>query len=114
MIIMWIFPAILILAGCNGLMNADKVKAFIPGTYYASWKTSFSIAVDTMLITPLSDNGSEGYLITKRTHYQFLHGVPKRAPEYRITKWVGEFNAAQKTIVVPVNGRILTFVNHRG
>jgi ribosomal protein L28 len=100
---------VIFLMGCNGLINADKVKPFIPGTYLASWKTSFSNAVDTMLIAPVTENGSEGYLITRRTHLQFINAANKRAPEYSITKWTGSYNHQDKTIVVQSNGRVLSF-----
>ena len=95
--------------GCDGLLHSDNVKPFIPGIYLASWKTSFSTAVDTMHIASVSEKGSEGYLITRRTHLQFINAAKKRAPEYSITKWVGNYNSSDKTIVVPVNGRVLSF-----
>jgi hypothetical protein len=100
---------VVFLLGCGGLANSDKVKPFIPGTYLASWKTSFSNAVDTMTIAAVAENGSEGYLITRRTHLQFINAAKKRAPEYSITKWIGSYNAADKNIVVNTNGRVLSF-----
>ena len=100
---------VIFLTRCNGLMNSDKVKPFIPGTYMASWKTSFSNAVDTMIITATSPNGSEGYLITRRTHLQFINAAKKRSPEYSIIKWMGSYNTGDKTVVVPANGRVLSF-----
>jgi len=68
MILLPVLTVIVFLFGCNGLLHSDSVKPFIPGTYLASWKTSFSNAVDTMTITAVSENGSQGFLITRRTH----------------------------------------------
>jgi len=103
-----ILTAMIFFIGC-GTFNSDKVKPFIPGTYLASWKTSFGVAVDTMQITAVSENGSEGYLIVRRTHLQFINAAKKRAPEYSITKWVGSYNTADKNILIQSNGRVLNF-----
>lgn len=100
---------LLLLLGCNGLLPSDKVKPFIPGVYYASWKTAFVMAVDTMTIAPVTENGSEGFLITRRTQLQFIHKGMKRAPEYSIAKWTGTYNANGKTLVLQPNGRVLYF-----
>ena len=108
MIMISVLTGLMFLLGCNGF-NSDKVKPSIPGTYYASWKTSFSVAVDTMQIAVVSENGSEGYLIVRRTHLQFINDAKKRAPEYSITKWAGAYNATDKTLVVQSNGRIIRF-----
>jgi hypothetical protein len=104
-----VLVVVVVLMGCNGLMNPDKVKPFIPGTYYASWKTSFSNAVDTITITPVSEKGSEGFLIVRRTHLQFINAPKKREPEYSITKWQGTYDASNKNVVVLANGRVLNF-----
>jgi hypothetical protein len=104
-----VLTLVIFLMGCNGILNSDKVKPFIPGTYLATWKTSLSNAVDTMTIAAVAENGSEGYLITRRTHLQFINAAKKRAPEYSITKWVGSYNATDKNIVVNMNGRVLSF-----
>lgn len=103
------FTLVILFVGCDGLLHSDNVKPFIPGIYLASWKTTFSVAVDTMQIAAVSSNGSEGYLITRRTHLQFINASKKREPEYSITKWIGSYNATDKTILVPVNGRVLSF-----
>ncbi len=103
-----IAAALLFLIGCNGL-TSDKVKPFIAGTYISSWKTAFSIAVDTMNISAISAGGSEGYIIVRRTHLQFINAVKKREPEYSISKWQGSYNPGDKTIVVQNNGRVISF-----
>jgi hypothetical protein len=100
---------VILFIGCDGLLHTDNVKPFIPGIYLASWKTSFSTAVDTMSIAAVAENGSEGFLITRRTHLDFINAAKKRAPEYSITKWVGAYNAADKTLIVQSNGRVLNF-----
>ena len=102
-----IFTLVIFLIGCS-TFNSDKVKGFIPGTYLSSWKTAFSNAVDTMQITAISENGSEGFLIIRRTHLEFTGAAKKRAPEYSITKWIGSYSATAKTIVVEKNGRVIS------
>ena len=100
---------VILFIGCDGLIHTDNVKPFIPGIYLTSWKTSFSTAIDTMLIASVSEKGSELYSITRRTHLEFINAAKKREPEYSITKWTGSYNAADKTIVIQSNGRILSF-----
>ncbi len=95
--------------GCNWLLHSDTVKPFIPGTYSAAWKTPFSESRDTLLIDPVTENGSEGFLITRRTQLLFTNAAKKRAPEYSITKWTGSYNATDKTLLINGNGRILSF-----
>ena len=103
------FTVVILFIGCDGLIHSDNVKPFIPGIYLASWKTSFSNAIDTMSIAAVSENGSEGFLIIRRTHLNFINAAKKREPEYSITKWMGSYNATDKTIVVNSTGRILSF-----
>ena len=103
MILLIVVTVAIFLLGCNGF--SDKVNLFIPGTYLASWKTAFSIAIDTMTIA----GDGEGFLITRRTHLQFINAAKQRAPEYSITKWQGNYSASDKTLIVRTNGRVMNF-----
>lgn len=96
----------LLLLSCREF--SDRVKTSIPGTYMASWKTTFSVAVDTLTIT-VSSTGGDAYFIVRRTHLQFINAAKNREPEYAISKWQGYYRPTDKTIIVQVNGRILSF-----
>lgn len=100
---------VILMMGCNGLLHPDTVKPFIPGTYSAAWKTPFSESRDTLLIAAGSENGSEGFLITRRTQLTFTNAAKKRAPEYSIAKWTGTYNTTDKTLLINGNGRVLSF-----
>jgi len=104
--ILIISSVVTFLFGCNSF--TDKVKPFVPGTYIATWKTAFSVAVDTMNISAPS-GGSETFSIVRRTHLQFTNAAKKREPEYSISKWQGTYNTNDKTLVVQSNGRIISF-----
>jgi hypothetical protein len=98
-----------ILASCNGLAPADAVKTFIPGTYCASWQNPVSASRDSLFIVALSPNGSEGFIITRRTQLVFTNAGKKNTPQYRIVKWTGAYNVRDKTLIVSGNGRVLHF-----
>ncbi len=100
---------VILLLGCDGLLHRDLVKPFMPGVYYASWKTNFSVATDTLQIVPVNENGSGGYLIIRRMHAQFMNAAHQRTPEYAFVKWQGIYDARSKTLVVQPNGRVLRF-----
>lgn len=101
--------ATFLLISCNGLLKQDEVKRFIPGTYISNWKTEFNQSVDTMTIEPLVQNGSEGYLIIRRTNVSYFNTQRKRNPEYKIVKWTGSYNLENKTVFINNNARQLSF-----
>ncbi len=108
-ILILFFSFILLLQSCNSLFNPDNVKGFIPGVYCTTWTTAFSEARDTLLIETITRQGSEGYIITRRTHVDFMNAAKKREPEYSIVKWTGTYDAINKIIQINNNGRVLSF-----
>lgn len=108
-ILMLLFSLTLLLQSCNSIFNPDNVKSFIPGVYCTAWKTAFSEARDTLNIETITLQGSEGFIITRRTHVDFMNAAKKREPEYTIIKWTGTYDASNKTLLINNNGRVLSF-----
>lgn len=108
-ILILLFSFILLLQSCNSIFNPDNVKDFIPGVYCTAWTTAFSQSRDTLLIETITQQGSEGYIITRRTHVDFINAAKKREPEYSIVKWRGTYDASNKTVLINNNGRVLSF-----
>ena len=109
MLLLIIAVMVLLLYGCNDLFHQDNVKKFIPGTYIAAWKSPFSEARDTMQITPVVQQGSEGFLITRRTYTSFINAARKRDPEYTIVHWSANYDTGNKTLFINNNGKALFF-----
>ncbi len=100
---------VVVILSCNNLIQADTVKVFIPGTYSADWSTEFNQTKDTLLLEPLTENGSETFRITRRSHIEFINAAKDKAPEYKIAKWTGTYDVKTKTIFINNNGRVLSF-----
>ena len=109
MILLITFSIFVTLFGCTFFSSQDNVKAFIPGTYISTWVSQFSEARDTILITPIVQEGSEGFLITRRTYLNFINAASNREPEYKIKHWSGSYDAGSKTIFINNDGRVLFF-----
>ena len=91
------------------LKSNEKVRDFIPGTYSGAWSSSYSQTRDTLLIEPLTEDGSITYSITRRTFIDYSTATRKKDPEYKIVKWTGSYNPGAKTVVIENSGRILSF-----
>ncbi len=100
---------IIVLLSCNSLTETDTVKVFIPGTYSAEWATEYNQTKDTLLLEPLTLNGSETFQITRRSKVEYINAAKERLPEYKISKWSGTYDAKTKTIFINNNGRVLSF-----
>lgn len=96
--------------GCGRFFNKDQVKAFAVGTFVSSWQTDYSQSRDTIQIEYNgSAEGSETFLIIRRTFTEYTGYAKKREPSYKITKWTGVYLSDSKTIAVQQNGRSLSF-----
>lgn len=105
---------VLFAAGCGHLLNRDNVKDFAAGTFVSSWQTEYSQSRDTLQIELSAAEGSEVYLIVRRTLTEYTRNEKKRPPSYKITKWTGVYVSESKTITIQNNGRILSFKPSEG
>jgi hypothetical protein len=94
----------LLLLGCSLFSSKEPIRDFIPGTYCSEWTTEFTEARDTMLIEPLTKEGSSIYQIIRRTYMLY-----QKKPQYKLVHWTGTFNSGNETIIINNNGRILSF-----
>jgi len=98
-----------LLTGCHMFSSKGKLRDFIPGTYASAWSSPYSQTRDTLLIAPLTEDGSVTYTITRRTYIEYNAAFRKREPEYRIVRWTGSYNPGAKTVVLENSGRVLSF-----
>lgn len=99
----------MILISCNYTKNHNAVKEFVPGIYAAAWAMEMTQTVDTILLEPLTVNGSETFRITRKSRVTYVNTAKNRPPEYRIVRWTGIFDEKSKTIFINNNGRALSF-----
>lgn len=103
------FLIVLLAAGCGQLLNRNNVKDFAAGTFVSSWQTAYSQSRDTIQIEPTASEGSETFLIVRRTLTEYSGNEKKRAPSYKIVKWTGVYMSESKVITIQNNGRMLSF-----
>ena len=92
------------LAACN--QKADKVKAFIPGTYVNFAQSAYARANDTLIISLVKDNT---FLITRNTTYQAIRNG-RLLPRYRQVKQFNSLYDGQNQVLdETTTGRIFRF-----
>ena len=92
------------LAACN--KQADKVKAFIPGTYVNFAKSAYAQANDTLVITLVSDNS---FLITRNTTYQAIRNGRLLPKHRQVRQLNGIYDTQNHVLDETTNGRIFRF-----
>ncbi len=109
MLLFAITVACLLLLSCQEFSAGARVKDFIPGTYASTWTGPYSKTSDTISITTIQKEGSEVYLVTRRTKLEYIGSTVARPPEYKIVHWTATWQESSRTILVHNNGRLLSF-----
>lgn len=94
-----------ILAACH---HSVDTYSFIPGTYVNHAEGEFSIAYDTLIIQPLSDQNSS-YRILRKTGYQRIENNRPQAMQRETEEWMALYNDATKSMQETKRGKIITF-----
>lgn len=100
-------PVLLLWAAC-GSPAKPAAADFIPGTYVSQQQSEYSVANDTLVIT--SAQGTENiYLITKKTGYRRIDNGKPQAPEYKVKKLTGNWDAQKQLLTIMQNGLLISF-----
>jgi hypothetical protein len=99
---------IAIIAGCS----RDKIKTFIPGTYVTSYEQEYSKGQDTLVFTPVSNEGNS-YLITRKTSYKRTINGKVRPEEHKKEQMTGIYNEQEKVLYESVKGKTFSFSPER-
>ena len=97
-----------ILIACGGL-NKDTVKDFIPGVYYRHYMDEYTNSYDTVEIKLVTNEGSEGYVLNKRTRYQKMIEGQKTSFAYKKEQWFGSYEKDSKTLYIGKSGKRIYF-----
>jgi len=87
---------ILLLSGCNNLLQKDEVKGFIPGTYIRQGEQLYSVFDDTLIIEPYSNNGN--YTIHFHSGYQRKQDNILLPKQYKQEEWTGVYDEKNQSI----------------
>jgi len=95
-----------LLAACNSKIH--EVKDFIPGTYVNQAQSAYSIANDTVQITPDTLTGN-AYHIVRKTGFCRVSGGKLQPEEHKIKSFTGIWDGQKQTVTITQNGIILVF-----
>jgi len=96
--------AIISLTACHN--ESDSIKAFIPGCYAKEAKSEYSIAFDTLNITPLAGNA---FLIEQSTSFQLIRNGKRLSKRSKKQKQTGVYDPQKQLMNETTNGRLFIF-----
>jgi outer membrane lipopolysaccharide assembly protein LptE/RlpB len=94
-----------ILAACN---HSVDTYSFIPGTYVNHAEGEFSIAYDTLIIQPMSDQNAS-YRILRKTGFRRVENNHPQVLQRESEEWVALYNDATKSMQETKRGKVITF-----
>jgi len=106
----FIFKTVLLpislLAACNS--KSHQIKDFIPGTYVNQAQSVYSMANDTLEITPDAQTENSYHIIRKTGFNRVLDG--KLQPqEHKVKAFTGIWDEQKQTVTITQNGIVLVF-----
>ena len=93
------------LFGCVTSATKDEVRPFIPGIYTRHYKDEYTDSYDTISIHLVTQDGSAGYVIVKRSRFQKLDDKGHPVPGHELKKWMGVYEEESKTIWLQTAGK---------
>lgn len=94
-----------LLAACSGQLA--RTRDFIPGTYVNHAQSNYSIADDTIQITPGTTENT--YHILRKTGFRRIRDSKLQAPEHKVKSFTGLWDAQKQTLQLTQNGTVLLF-----
>jgi hypothetical protein len=88
--------------------SKNQTADFIPGTYVNQAQSEYSVANDTLVIEP-AKNTENIYLITRKTGYRRITDGKVQAPQFKIRKLTGTWDAQKQILQIMQNGTLVTF-----
>jgi len=100
-----------LLMACGG--GATDTRSFIPGTYVNYAEGEYSIAYDTLIIQPMSEQNSS-YRIYRKTAYQRKENGKLLKMQRESEEWVALYNEETKSMQEVKRGKIITIYPDAG
>ncbi len=110
-IILMAITATLLMA-CRGGGVTDT-RSFIPGTYVNYAEGDYSVAYDTLIIQPMSEQNSS-YRIYRKTAYQRKENGKLMKLQRENEQWVALYNEETKSMQEVKRGKIITIYPDAG
>ncbi|MES2650537.1 MAG: hypothetical protein V4663_02300 [Bacteroidota bacterium] len=95
-----------LLMACRGDGGTDT-RSFIPGTYVNYAEGEYSIAYDTLIIQPMSEQNSS-YRIYRKTAYQRKENGKLMKLRRESEEWITLYNEETKSMQEVKRGKIIT------
>ena len=89
--------------GCNTKSNSNEPT----GTFVNYSKGEYSLAFDTLIITPLNQSGNS-FQVERKTGYQKIRDGIIRPKEYKTEKWQSSWDEGTQTLSETEYGRQIT------
>lgn len=94
------------LAACNS--GSEAVTNFIQGTYVNQARSEYSVANDTLVISP-AKNTDNIYLITRKTGYRRITDGKVRQLQHQVRHWTGTWDTQKQIMQIMQTGTTLLF-----
>jgi hypothetical protein len=104
--------AVIGLTACHSGNNSNT-KDFIPGSYVSQARSDYSIANDTLVITP-GKNTENIYLITRKTGYRRITDGKLQPLQHQVKHWSGEWDEQKQILQIMQTGNFLLFYPDKG
>jgi hypothetical protein len=98
-----IILAIVAFIGCTSNSQSKSLS----GTFTNQSKSEYSIASDTLIITP-STQSTNSYQIERKTGFQKIRNGVTQAKEYKTEKWQSKWNEEKQVLSETEYGRQIT------
>jgi hypothetical protein len=95
-----------VFAACNN--SKTDTRSFIPGTYVNHAEGEYSVAYDTLIIQPMSEE-SGTYRIYRKTAFQRIENSKLMKVERENEQWTALYNDQTKSMQETKKGKIITF-----
>ena|SRR6266545_3531731 len=96
------------LIACDGVTK-DEVKDFIPGVYSRHYMDEYTNSYDTVEVKLVTKEGSEGYVVDKRSRYQKMIDGQKTPFDHKMEQWFGRYEKDSKTLYIEKSGKRIYF-----
>lgn len=108
-IVLFTYITVMMLCGCSIITQKDKVRSFIPGVYVRYYTDEYTDSYDTLTIKTITTEGSKGYIVIKRSHFQKLGNDGNKFSGYGLKKWTGVYDDKTKTVWLKEPGKEIYF-----
>lgn len=105
----YILIVFILFYACRLARYKDEVKEFIPGVFARHYKDEYTDSYDTIVIKAISPEGSDDFVVIKRSRYNKQTNEGTTEPGYEFKKWAAVYDKKTKRLWLPVPGKSIYF-----